>query len=130
MSERLAKAIQHRPFSNGTEGYTWMGNWCDHCARDHACHDPGGDHSKGCDLILLAMLPDFPCEDFPWPEAWLPEPDDGKFQLPSRLSCAAFSPCTEGTCEGDPYSEIRAEQVAEVTAYWRAPTQPKEAHDE
>lgn len=108
----LAAACARTPFANGTEGDAWMAAWCQHCVHDHGMthHDSCGD---GCDLILGAML------DQPWPEAWLPEPDDGSFSLPSRLICGQFQPCTLGDCSGDPAPEARAERVAEVTVYWR-----------
>lgn len=100
----------HRPFSNGTEGDAWIATWCNYCARDHEVHtDTGG----GCDLMSAAMFGD------EWPEGWVPEPDDGRFFLPSRLICLAFTPCTEGNCTGDPGAADRAKRVAEVTAYWR-----------
>lgn len=122
----LAEACTHRPFSNGTEGQAWMSAWCDHCAKDHGMH--GDDDTDGaCDIILLSMLPDFPSDDFPWPEAWLPEPDDGAFTLPSRMVCGAFSACEP--CGGDPGAEDRLERVIEVTAYWRDRSGHAGAHD-
>jgi hypothetical protein len=101
----------HRPFSNGTEGDAWISAWCNHCARDHGLHN-GGDTQPMCDLIGLSMMAD------QWPEGWIPEPDDGKFYLPSRMICTAFAPCEP--CGGDPGAEERAERVAEVTVYWKA----------
>lgn len=111
MSTTRLTAACKRPFSNGTEGDTWMRNWCKRCAHDHDMHDPDG--VGGCTVIALAMC------DFPdgWPEAWLPEPDDGTFALPSRLTCLMFTPCEP--CGGDPLAEVRAAQTAEVTAYWQ-----------
>lgn len=100
----------HRPFSNGTEGGAWTAKWCDYCVRDHGLHN-GGESQPMCDLVMTSM-----CDE--WPEGWIPEPDDGRFFLPSRMICTAFTPCTEGTCTGDPGAEARAERVAEVTAYW------------
>lgn len=117
----LADACRH-PFSNGTEGEAWTSKWCDHCARDHGMHlerqsidrntvDPR-TMTPMCSLIGSTMFdPDG------WPEGWLPEPDDGRFFLPSRIICSAFTPCEP--CGGDPGAEERAERVAEVTAYWR-----------
>lgn len=107
----LADACTRRPFSNGTEGDAWMDKWCALCIHDHPMHE---DTGPGCELILHAYLFD----DLGWPEAWLPEPDDGSFALPPRMICGQFSPCTEGDCTGDPGAEDRAERVAEVTAYW------------
>ena len=106
---RLAVASE-RPFSNGTEGDAWMSKWCSYCARDHAMHDDSP--TPCCAINGSAMM------GGPWPEAWLPEPDDGEFHLPSRLVCASFTPCTDGGCTGDPGAADRAERVAEVTAYW------------
>lgn len=100
------------PFSNGTEGAAWMGTWCDFCVHDHGAHD--GTYAPTCDIIALAML-----GNEPWPEAWLPEPDDGRFFLPSRMICGQFTPCISGDCTGDPGETERAERVAEVTVYWK-----------
>jgi hypothetical protein len=109
MSTPFAEAC-HRPFSNGTEGDAWMNCWCNYCARDHSMHADNGE--GGCDLILAAMFGD---DD--WPEGWIPEPDDDRFFLPSRLICTAFTPCEP--CGGDPGADDRGERVAEVTAYWK-----------
>lgn len=111
---RLAAAtVGRRPFTNGTEGDAWAWAWCNHCAADHSMHGNDPDGSDACGIMLEAVM------DLPngWPEAWLPEPDDGSFALPSRMVCLAFQPC--GECGGDPGAEDRAERVAEVTAYWR-----------
>src|SRR5690554_6682725 len=97
------------PFSNGTEGDAWMHKWWSYCANDHQMHGDGG--GPGCDLILKAYLREWPGE------AWLPEPDDGQFALPSRLCCLAFKPCEP--CGGDFGADARAERIAEVTAYWK-----------
>ena len=116
----LADATKRIPFSNGTEGQAWMSAWCDLCAHDstlHGCHCPGSsaeDDSEGCTLIGSALLGD---EFFTWPEAWLPEPDDGQFALPSRLVCLHFAPCDP--CGGDPGAQERAERIVEVRTYWR-----------
>ena len=98
----LADACSRIPFSNGTEVEAWLNTWCDYCALN--------DESYGCDLTLHAFVPD----ETPWPEAWLPEPDDGHFFLPSRLVCLAFQPGPDG----DPGATERAERIAEVKAYW------------
>jgi hypothetical protein len=111
---RFAAAC-HVPFSNGTEGFAWMAKWCSYCARDHGAHDGSFHPDKCCSLIAAAMIDDR------WPEAWIPEPDDGRFFLPSRMICTAFVACSEGGCTGDREgAEDRAERVSEVTAYWRA----------
>ena len=110
----LSAATQSRPFSNGTEGDAWTSKWCDYCVHDHAMHGPNGP-GPGCQILGDAMLGG---GEWSWREAWLPEPDDGRFFLPSRLICGMFKPCNEGDCAGDPGAVERAERVAEVTLYW------------
>jgi len=107
----LTDAMNSSPFSNGTEGHAWTNVWCRYCARDHAQHSPDG--IGGCPIVLESMVH---TERHP-AEAWVPEPDDGEFHLPSRMICMAFAPC--GPCGGDPGAEDRAGRVAEVAAYWR-----------
>lgn len=97
----LADACSGIPFSNGTEVEAWMATWCEHC----------GLCEEGCDLQLAAFLPD----EFPWPEAWLPEPT-GEHHLPSKMICLAFTPSPVG----DPGADDRAERIKEVTDYWKA----------
>lgn len=99
------------PFANGTEGEAWMDKWCQYCANDHDIHTGDGG---GCDLIVQSMVMG---DDWRWPDAWLPEPDDGKFYLPSRMVCGMFTPCEP--CGGDPGAEDRKERVAQVQVYWR-----------
>lgn len=102
------------PFANGTEGGAWMGAWCSYCAHDHGIH---ADNGPGCSIITDAVCFSLATSDpWRWPEAWLPEPDDGLSFLPSRMVCGMFTPCEP--CGGDPGAEERAERVAEVTAYW------------
>jgi hypothetical protein len=103
------------PFSNGTEQEAWTDKWCGYCVHDHDMHTGDGG---GCELFLVgAMLAG--TDEWRWPEAWLPEPDDGQFALPSRMICAMFKPCNKGDCMGDPGAEPRTKQITEVTAYWR-----------
>lgn len=124
----LADAAKWPVFSNGTEGHAWMSNWCSYCVHDHGMHQGNDNTDEACDLILLALLENSSNKPT-WPEAWLPEPDDGKFFMPSRLTCLKFEPCNRGLnegspwepCDGDPHAEVRAEQVAEVIAYWKEP---------
>jgi hypothetical protein len=103
------------PFSNGTEQQAWEDKWCAFCVHDHGAHTSFDD---GCQLLLEgAYLAG--TDEWRWPEAWLPEPDDGRFFLPSRMVCGQFEPCRKGDCTGDPGADERAERVAEVTDYWR-----------
>lgn len=115
----------NRPFSNGTEGQAWMDRWCSFCSKDHGMHDESG--TPMCGILVEAMLGDS------HPAEWVPEPDDGRFSLPSRMICTAFAPCTTGACEGDPGADERAQRVDEVTVYWRdrsAPTQKRRKGDQ
>lgn len=101
------------PFSNGTEGYAWMDKWCAYCAHDHGAHND--TYENTCELIALAMIDEVDESN----EAWVAEPDDGEFHLPSRMLCTLFQPCTNDDCDGDPHAETRAAIVGEVMAYWR-----------
>lgn len=105
-----------RPFSNGTEGEAWQAKWCEFCAHDHGLHN-GGEDQPMCGLMGNAMFADGsePINV----EAWVAEPDDGHFYLPSRMICLRFMPCHGDGCHGDPGANDRAARVAEVTAYWR-----------
>lgn len=109
VTTRLAAACA-RPFSNGTEGDAWMRVWCASCAHDHTMHGPDGS-GPGCRIIADAMI-----GGEPWPEAWLPEPDDDRFGCPSRMICGQYQPCDP--CGGDPQADLRAGIVGQVTAYW------------
>lgn len=114
MSSALAAACKH-PFSNGTEQAAWMDKWCAYCAHDHGMHTNDVDTDQACDIILAYTI-----EPAAWPsEAWLPEPDDGDFYLPSRMVCSMFQACHGAGCDGDPGAEDRAERVTLVTDYWR-----------
>ena len=82
-----------RYFSNGTEGYAWMANWCDRCDKDHQAHID--NHEDGCPIIAMAYLLDGD-ETIPeWVETW-----DGKgpFPLGDNVHCLAFAPCQQ--CDG------------------------------
>lgn len=102
------------PFSNGTEADAWMDRWCAFCAHDHGMHGANSD-AEDCELVMNAMAG----LEYPADEAWVAEPDDGKFFLPSRMICLRFTPCTLDACTGDPGAEARAGRVAEVQTYWR-----------
>lgn len=48
--EISASARDVRAFSNGTEGYAWMGNWCHECKHDDE------ETEKWCPILTLAMI--------------------------------------------------------------------------
>lgn len=116
MNKLFVEATASQPFANGTEGTAWMGVWCQHCVHDHAMHDDTAS-GPGCALIARSMFARG--DDWVWPEAWTPEPP-GSFALPPRLVCGQFSPCTSGSCQGDPHVDLRSRIVAEVHAEWKA----------
>lgn len=113
--------IVKRAFSNGTEGDAWQRVWCEYCAHDHGLHHGNADQPM-CELIGAAI---FHQADEPLNvEAWIAEPDDGRFFLPSRMICLRFTPCHGPGCNGDPGATDRAQRVAEVQAYWRDRVRP------
>ena len=115
MNGLFVEATASQPFSNGSEGTSWMAVWCNHCTHDHAYHGAAGP--GGCRLIGSTMFARG--DDWVWPEAWTPEPP-GSFALPPRLICGQYEPCTSGSCQGDPHVDLRARIVAEVHAEWKA----------
>ena len=38
-------------FSNGTEGFAWMDEWCNRCANDHCTHNADPDYENACGII-------------------------------------------------------------------------------
>ena len=108
-------------FSNGTEGDAWTSKWCEYCVHDHGMHT-SGDGGPMCELVMNSMChtSGHPLN----PEAWVAEPDDGQFYLPSRMICMRFTPCHRDNCDGDPAPADRAQRVHEVQAYWRSRVQP------
>lgn len=99
-----------RYFSNGTEGYAWMANWCDRCDKDHQAHV--GEHENGCEIIARSMLAE-PDELIPeWVETW---DGTGPFPPGDNVHCLAFAPC-QGCNPGDD------------GCGWETPTGPPPVH--
>lgn len=48
------EARPEAPFSNGSQGYGWMHNWCDRCIHDKAARQ--GNEGQGCPLVLVALM--------------------------------------------------------------------------
>lgn len=82
-ADALARSRPEPAFSNGTEGYGWMANWCDRCLRD-APHRNMGTGS-GCPLILVALQDRTPAE-------WLDGPRDerGAYSIEDQYHCIEF----------------------------------------
>jgi hypothetical protein len=87
--EILAAAVNEPPFSNGTEGYGWMENWCwrpcmnpvEKAWRDYEDgkrKHPMKGYESGCPLLLAALYGKTPTE-------WLKQ-DSG----PDQYHCIEF----------------------------------------
>ena len=82
-------ARDERPFSNGTEGYAWMDNWCFRpCAVDAAWQrydNDKGPKADGCPLIVIALNGKTPAE-------WIEQPRDeqGRMTLGDQYHCMNF----------------------------------------
>lgn len=88
----MATAADHPPFSNGTEGYGWMENWCyrpcqqpDEVAwqRYEAGKRKTAPRTSGCPLILCALAGKTPTE-------WLYQWEDGAQYPIDRYHCIEF----------------------------------------
>jgi hypothetical protein len=84
-------AADSPPFSNGTEGYAWMDNWCARCKVDAPARK--GDEGNGCPLILLALIGKTPAE-------WFRQ--DGNY-LGDKYHCVEFR--DEDEPDGNPHPE-------------------------
>lgn len=78
--EAFAAARDERAFSNGTEGYGWMGAWCERCL-----HDVDADETGGCPLVMVALMQRTPSE-------WLDGPRDehGRYSIQDQYHCVEF----------------------------------------
>lgn len=101
----LADARDDAPFSNGTEGYGWMENWCwrpcmnpvEKAWRDYEDgkrRKPLKGYPGGCPLIMCAQIGKTPVE---WIDNW-----DGNSPYPisTRFTCTEFIPPDEGGGSG------------------------------
>ncbi|WP_410633321.1 hypothetical protein [Amycolatopsis sp. cmx-4-83] len=81
--EAYARSRDVPAFSNGTEGETWMANWCYRCLRDAPHRNMG--KGSGCPLILVAMMSRTPAE-------WLDGPRDeqGRYSMADQYHCIEF----------------------------------------
>ncbi|TDB86468.1 hypothetical protein E1264_17880 [Actinomadura sp. KC216] len=85
-------ARDERPFSNGTEGYAWLDNWCGRCINDKPARD--GRDDEGCPLILVSLMGRTPIE---WIEKR--DPESGLVRLGDSYHCMYFRDEDDG---GDP----------------------------
>lgn len=80
-----ADATDKAPFSNGTMGYGWMGEWCYECKVDGPFQRDEAD--EGCPLLLVAMLGRTPKE---WTDQGLQD-----------YHCSEFVPDDHGDDDGE-----------------------------
>lgn len=103
----LADARDTPPFSNGTEGYGWMENWCwrpcmnpvEKAWRDYEDgkrKNPMKGYAGGCPLIMCALIGKTPVE---WLDNW---DGEGPYPIGGRFTCTEFIPPDEGGGRGDP----------------------------
>jgi hypothetical protein len=82
-ADALARSRDVPAFSNGTEGETWMANWCHRCLRDAPFRNTG--KGSGCPLVLVALQDRTPAE-------WLDGPRDehGAYSMADQYHCIEF----------------------------------------
>jgi hypothetical protein len=111
---------KHKPaFSNGSEGYAWMGNWCDQCSKNDEATE------LWCPLLSVALLGRTPVEwiEQPWGQvAGRPEGQTAP-RLGDTYHCTAFSPRDDGDDDGesspepDPLPTFAAEMPGQVDIF-------------
>ena len=77
-------------FSNGTEFYGWLDNWCERCIHDKAARQ--GRYEDACAILTLAI-----CGEGT-PIEWLDGPRDehDRYSLADRYHCIEFRDENEG----------------------------------
>lgn len=82
-ADALARSRDVPAFSNGTEGETWMYNWCHRCLRDAPFRNMG--KGSGCPLVLVSLMSRTPAE-------WLDGPRDeqGRYSMADQYHCIEF----------------------------------------
>lgn len=97
IEEVSKRARDHVPFSNGTEGYGWMANWCDRCLRDAPFRN-GLKGATGCPILAVAML------EQKTPAEWLDGPRDehGRYGIADQYTCIEFKAPGDGGGEPRP----------------------------
>lgn len=87
----LPKWEPYRP-SNGTEGESFIEDWCGTCKRDKAFRDGGmQDGSLGCPIVADTLMYDV--DDPKYPKEWIMQwrkADDGEGYC--RAICTAHDP--------------------------------------
>lgn len=70
VAEIEASGKPEQAFSNGTEFYAWMDNWCTNCIHDAAFQRD--ESTEGCPLLLVALF----SEPRITPTEWMEQPEN------------------------------------------------------
>jgi hypothetical protein len=81
-----ADARPGSPFSNGTEGYAWMGTWCDECVNNDE------ETELWCPILSVALLGKTPSEwiEQPWGQIKGRPEGETAPSLTDRYHCTEF----------------------------------------
>lgn len=82
--ESTVAPIERPAFSNGTEFYCWVENWCDRCIHDKPAREDR--YEDACQIVLAALIGQTPGE-------WLRQ--DGH-RLGDQYHCIEFRDENEG----------------------------------
>jgi hypothetical protein len=74
----MGTPIEKQPFSNGTEGYAWIENWCDRCLHDKPAREDR--YEDACQILAISLLGQTPAE-------WIRQPG---FVLGDTYHCIDF----------------------------------------
>lgn len=100
--EISASARDVRAFSNGTEGFAWMGNWC------HECKHDDDETEKWCPILTLAMIGE------KTPAEWV---EKNPYGLGDRYECTEFEPRDEDGDDPEPEPEPVPEDPNQLTIF-------------
>lgn len=105
LDDAMARSRPGSPFSNGTEGYAWMANWCDRCLVDAPFRS--GISPTGCPLLVVAYSERTPAEWFEQPWGQVKGRPEGETapSLGDTYHCAEFRAPGGGSGEPRPRPE-------------------------
>jgi hypothetical protein len=99
--EAMAASKDEPAFSNGTEGYAWMANWCDECVNNDE------ETELWCPLLTVALLQRTPVEwvEQPWGQVKGAPEGETAPRLGDTYHCTEFRQRPEPGDEDDPEPE-------------------------
>lgn len=74
-AEISASAEDRRPFSNGTEGFAWMGDWCYECVHNDE------ETELWCPILTVAILGKWPTEWTRRQVGWTSKDSSGSYEV-------------------------------------------------